>query len=915
MNGLSVLGYALSLYLAGNVVTTAANGLPNSIGSNNHPDTLHDLYVRVRLPVLRGDSASVRSSLEFPKETDARDYDVRDVDTISSKSSLETHDTSSATDSDRVLIDCPRKCKREFIKAPKKTCRKHHCKRCSMCDSVSYCPEKCEGVHVTWATKCSSACNQCKFPPCRKCRKNEDACALQKLYHATDGGSWISDPFLDRWYHNKKHCTWYGVECVKGTVSNITLDKNNLVGEIPSEIFLLPGLRFLQLEHNHINGSFPDIEPNLKESKLERINLNGNHLTGIIPSLTFFTELQVLFLSKNSLDGPIPEFPANISRVDLSQNSITGTLEDAGFDSDTSMLELNLRDNRMHGTIPDNLGQLEDLDLSRNYFNGSVPFFFSEMKSLNISHNKLSGIINPNVTFGTLSVEDDDDDDYDYDDGDDYYNLDTYIPFELQQDHDDSSGNKSVLEVLDLSSNRIMGQLPRVCCVVKTVILSDNRFTGTVPDSLWDATHLSLSNNLIDGHLPPNITGTMLKLHVQGNKMYGPVPYDLGHLEDLDLSDNEFTGSIPSVFPSLKYLRMSNNKLNGSFPFATNHEFDIDDDYFYDGHDDYDYSRDGDDDGHDHNDHEHPHFEDADTINGQISEDNNFGGSSADQPSNVHNDTNHTHFMGGFNTSLIVLDLSSNSITGLLPVLCCDIEEVNLSNNEFRGTIPNYLWFSTVLRLNNNYIRDKLPTFILRNTDPHKVIDLSDNLIFGTIPMNFLANSNWVNLGHNQLTGNLRHFNHHYPPRNGSEYFLNDNMITGTIPDCLWFHHDLESVTLENNLIEGRISQNSTTLHAVSLGSNLITGTIPSRIGDSPLLTKFNLEDNCITGTVPDQLGLLTGGSKYDMITVDLMQTGVTGSILNRSDICENEYLTVIVDLEYVHCECCPHSTDDGHHD
>ncbi|XP_008226570.2 PREDICTED: receptor-like protein 2 [Prunus mume] len=85
----------------------------------------------------------------------------------------------------------------------------------------------------------------------------------------------------------------------------IDLSKNNIVGDIPTEIGQLQLLQELYLDSNNFSGVIPDQVSNLKN--LEILNLSMNHLSGRIPlslaSLNFLREFNV---SCNNLEGPIP---------------------------------------------------------------------------------------------------------------------------------------------------------------------------------------------------------------------------------------------------------------------------------------------------------------------------------------------------------------------------------------------------------------------------------------------------------------------------------------------------------------------------------------------------------------------------------------------------------------------------------
>ncbi|ESR61019.1 hypothetical protein CICLE_v100140162mg, partial [Citrus x clementina] len=100
-----------------------------------------------------------------------------------------------------------------------------------------------------------------------------------------------------------------GTEMVFEKVSNfitaVILSNNNFVGEIPSSIANLKGLRTLNLSNNNLEGHIPSSLSNL--TVLESLDLSNNKLSGQIPhQLGELTTLEVFSVSHNHLTGPIP---------------------------------------------------------------------------------------------------------------------------------------------------------------------------------------------------------------------------------------------------------------------------------------------------------------------------------------------------------------------------------------------------------------------------------------------------------------------------------------------------------------------------------------------------------------------------------------------------------------------------------
>jgi len=81
-----------------------------------------------------------------------------------------------------------------------------------------------------------------------------DYAPLAALYEATDGDNWTTSWDLS----NCDVCSYFGITCDENSrVSRIELDENNLTGFIPSEIGEFTNLVSLDLAENTLSGSIP----------------------------------------------------------------------------------------------------------------------------------------------------------------------------------------------------------------------------------------------------------------------------------------------------------------------------------------------------------------------------------------------------------------------------------------------------------------------------------------------------------------------------------------------------------------------------------------------------------------------------------------------------------------------------------
>ncbi|MEP6988348.1 MAG: fibronectin type III domain-containing protein, partial [Chloroflexota bacterium] len=197
--------------------------------------------------------------------------------------------------------------------------------------------------------------------------------ALWLLYNGTNGANWTNKA---NWVANATPCTWYGVTCnVGGSVTQLSLGTNNLVGSIPTQLSYL--------------------------TNLQQLSLNGNTLTGNIPAqMGSLVSLQNLNLSSNQLSGSIPTQLGSLSNlVDLSLggNQLSGSIP-TQLGSLTSLQTLSLGENQLSGSIPTQLGNLVNLvtlNLANNALSGSIPIELSNITNpltLDISFNLLTAV-------------------------------------------------------------------------------------------------------------------------------------------------------------------------------------------------------------------------------------------------------------------------------------------------------------------------------------------------------------------------------------------------------------------------------------------------------------------------------------------------------------------------------------------
>ena len=132
----------------------------------------------------------------------------------------------------------------------------------------------------------------------------EDRAVLVEFYNATDGANWTDNT---NWLSDRPIREWHGVSNdADGRVSDLLLGRNELTGEIPTELGSLSNLTNLVLHANQLTGEIPTELGNL--SNLTQLILHANQLTGEIPTeLGNLSNLTFMFLNNNQLTGELPQ--------------------------------------------------------------------------------------------------------------------------------------------------------------------------------------------------------------------------------------------------------------------------------------------------------------------------------------------------------------------------------------------------------------------------------------------------------------------------------------------------------------------------------------------------------------------------------------------------------------------------------
>ncbi|XP_044502551.1 receptor-like protein 6 [Mangifera indica] len=358
-------------------------------------------------------------------------------------------------------------------------------------------------------------------------------------------------------------------------ITSLYLSRNKFSHELPPLLRNLTSLEKLSVSDNNFSTQNSlSLSWISKLSKLTHLGISKINLVGDIPSwLMNLTQLQFLYMGNNQLTGPIPDWLMNhnqLLHLLLQSNQLTGHIP-SHIRNLTKLYGLGLSSNQLEGSIPASIIELENLqflDLRQNNLSGTVDLhvILHKLKFLQVlafSSNSLSLVTKTNIrpevqqllTLGLASC-----------------NLNEFPNF---------LHNLDQLETLDLSSNKIAGQIPQWFLnqsvhSLLSLNLSHNLLTGFqnhldfLPWTRLGILDLRYNKFQRPLQVPPPSTRIYLVSH---NNLAGEIPplmCNLNQLKALDLSYNNFSGRLPQCLGNLSYslsaLNLRSNKFCGSIP-------------------------------------------------------------------------------------------------------------------------------------------------------------------------------------------------------------------------------------------------------------------------------------------------------------------------------------------------------------
>ncbi|GMH14532.1 hypothetical protein Nepgr_016373 [Nepenthes gracilis] len=290
------------------------------------------------------------------------------------------------------------------------------------------------------------------------------------------------------------------------------------ITEFPDFLRTQEDLVGLNLSNNKIHGDIPKWAQNIDKDSVNYLNLSCNFLSGSLDLLQW-KYLMIIDLHSNiEIPRCFKNFGGELHVLNLRSNKLNGTLP-SSFGKFSRLEILDLNGNQLEGHLPPSLLRyqgLEVLDVGNNNFKGTFPYWLRSLPKLQVL------ILHSNNFHDNLGASK------------------AKHPF-------------SKLHILDLSNDGFNGTLPGSLLHSFKAMMNSNETRGEIPGVIRDLVSLrwlNLAHNNFTGCIPPFLVS-------------------LSELESLDLSSYMLEGWILRELASLTFLEffnVSRNRLVGPIP-------------------------------------------------------------------------------------------------------------------------------------------------------------------------------------------------------------------------------------------------------------------------------------------------------------------------------------------------------------
>ncbi|KAL1222485.1 Receptor like protein 23 [Cardamine amara subsp. amara] len=290
--------------------------------------------------------------------------------------------------------------------------------------------------------------------------------------------------------------------CNRSSLTALDLSYNNFTGPIPQ---CLSKLEIVELRKNNLNGSIPDVF--YVGASLLTLDVGYNRLTGKLPrSLLNCSSLKFLSVDNNRIEDTFPfwlKASPNLQVLILSSNKFHGPISPPhqgplGF---PELRIFEISDNKFTGSLPPSYFVNWKLSMNQD---GALYMAYEKNPYGIITYTYVDSI---DLQYKGLSMED-------------QRILTSYSAIDfsgnrLEGQIPESIGLLKALIALNLSNNAFTGHIPLSLANLKeleSLDLSGNQLSGTIPNGLRSLSflaYINMSHNQLKGEIPqgPQITG------------------------------------------------------------------------------------------------------------------------------------------------------------------------------------------------------------------------------------------------------------------------------------------------------------------------------------------------------------------------------------------------------------------------
>ncbi|XP_024043100.1 receptor-like protein 9DC3 [Citrus clementina] len=340
-------------------------------------------------------------------------------------------------------------------------------------------------------------------------------------------------------------------------LTTLDLSGNSLQGRVPTWLFTLPSLVSLDLSNNMLNGP---INPFQSPNSLQEVRLQKNEIHGTIPSSIFqLVNLTYLDLTSNNLSGTVN---TQLIILDLKNNSLEGHIHDT-FANASSLRSLDLNSNKLEGPLPRSLANcsvLQVVNVGNNMISDRFPCwlgYLPVLKILVLRSNRFYGPLcksNSTFTFQALQIID-----LSHNEFTGFLPRTIFVSMEAMKNVEEMEFGPQYIGGFYYKDSVTVAMKGRDVLLYKILIIFramdflSNRFNGEIPEVLGNFKSLkvlNLSHNGLTGNIPVSfgIMTALESLDLSFNKLHGRIPEQLLGITDLaslNLSYNRLRGRIP----------------------------------------------------------------------------------------------------------------------------------------------------------------------------------------------------------------------------------------------------------------------------------------------------------------------------------------------------------------------------------